>query len=260
MKRAALVPVVLVGAVLVTACSENVVGVDSPGLTASEPSLAVSAGEVYSHIKITNPSVKSVSMTVGGSRQMSGTLYYSAGGKLPSAPYAQWRSTDPCVATVTNLSPSWGLVRGVKSGTTRIIAETWGKADTVTVSVTGTGDLDPGCADRQWSWNWSDVSFTGTPATSYGVAPGETLRQVVFFAGPRPDWTLLTGKQVTLRSELWYSRGGKLNGRGYVTFSSLDHSVATISSRGVVTGRGAGRTKLIARLGTLADTVPIHVR
>jgi hypothetical protein len=260
MRKATVAAVMVLGSALVAGCSDSPLGLDEPGLVPSDPSLAVSVGETFSHIKITTPSVKSVSMTVGGSRQMAATLYYSAGGTLAGVPYAHWRSTDPCVATVTSASPSWGLVRGVKSGTTKIIADSWYKADTVTVTVTGTGDLDPGCALRQWVWDWKDVSFTGTPASSYSVASGEKLVQVVLFAGPKPDWTIARGSTVTLRSEMWYDRGGKRNGRGSVTFASFDHSVATISSRGVVTGHAAGRTKIVARLGNLADTVPIFVR
>jgi hypothetical protein len=261
MRNTTVASVVLLGSILAVGCEQTPTGIQSPALAASDPALAVTSGETFSHILISQPSAKSLSLAVGASSQMASTLHYNRGGTLPSAPYAQWRSTDPCVATVTNASPSWGMVRGVKSGTTRIISEAWGKADTITVTVTGTGDLDPTCASRQWVWNSRDVSFTGSPASSYGVASGEKLRRVVLFAGPRPDYTLDAGGKVTLRSELWYDKGGKLNGRGYVVFSSTDESVATINSKGVVTARGSGRTKIIARLGTtLADTVPLYVR
>jgi hypothetical protein len=260
MRNSALASVLLIGT-LASACSDNPIAMEPATLNPDGATMSVKAGETFSHVRITNPTVKSVSSTVGGARQMAATLYYSAGGTLPGAPYTQWRSMDACVASVTNASPSWGLVRGVKAGTTLIIAETWGKADTVAVTVTGTGNLDPTCADREWSWDYSDVSFTGTPATRYKVAAGEKMTRVVLFAGPKPDYTISAGKSVTLRSELWYSRGGKLNGRGFVTFSVTDGSVASISSTGVVTGRTSGRTKVIARLGTShADTVPLYVR
>lgn len=105
------------------------------------------------------------------------------------------------------------------------------------------------------------MSFTGTPATSYGVSAGEKLIRVVLFAGPKPDWTIDRGSTVTLRSEMWYDKGGKLNGRGYVTFSVTEGAVASVTNTGVVTGLASGRTKVIARLGaSMADTVPLYVR
>jgi hypothetical protein len=261
MRRASVAAVAILGSVLVVGCQDNPVGMAGDSeLTASHPDLTVSSGETYSHIEITTRSAEFVDLEVGGSMQMAATLHYSAGGTLRAVPYASWRSSDPCVASVTSAFPSWGLVRGVKEGTTRIIAEAWGRADTIVVAVTGTGDLDPSCEDREWSWDWEDVSFTGSPADGYSVAAGEKLTRVVLFAGPRPDWTIEQGSRVRLQSELWYDEGGKSNGRGFVTFSSMDHSVATVSARGVVTARGPGRTKIVARLGQFSDEVPIFVR
>jgi hypothetical protein len=76
-----------------------------------------------------------------------------------------------------------------------------------------------------------------------------------------PKSPIAVGGKVTLRSELWYSKGGKLNGVNYVTFSTSDGSIATINSKGVAVGRKAGRVKVIARLGTtFADTVPLYVK
>jgi hypothetical protein len=262
MRHSILASVALLGTLGLAACEDNPMGVEQqPALAETGPSLAVSSGESFSYIKITNPSTATASLAPGGTLQMGGTLFYSAGGTLSSNPYAQWRSTDVCVATVTNAYPSWGLVKGLKSGTTKIIAEAWGKADTVTVTVSGTNYPSSSCYDAQWSWNYNDVSFTGTPSTSYGTAGGEALKKLVLFAGPKPDYTILVAGKVTLRSELWYSLGGKLNGKGYVTFSVTDGSVASITSGGVVTGLKPGRTKVIARLGsTYADTVPLYVK
>ena len=160
---------------------------------------------------------------------------------------------------MTTTSPSWGKVTGVKSGTTLLIATAFGKSDTVKVTVTGTGNLDSGCYTRLWTFNTNDVSFTGTPATSYSVRSGETLRKVVLFAPKTPAKVGYTKKLI---SELWYSSGGKLNGVPYVTFTSTDGSVASIDYRsGIATGRKIGRTKIIVRMGTsMADTVPLYVQ
>jgi hypothetical protein len=256
MNKAVLKTAAVIGGLLVVGCSESPVAVERP--TVGEPNAAVKTGEAFEFIKIDNSS--SLSLAVGGTAKMAGTLHYSLGGTLPSSPYASWTSTDNCVATVSSAYPSWGTVKGVKSGTAKIIASAWGKADTVTVTVTGTGNLDAKCAENEWSWNYRDVSFTGSPAKSYGVKAGEKLKQVVLFAGPSPDYTIAPGASVTLRSELWYNKGGKLNGRKYVSFSTTDGSVATVSNRGVVHGIAPGRVKVIARLGEFADTVPLYVK
>jgi hypothetical protein len=260
MRKAALATSILLSGVLVTGCENIPTDVEPMGLTPTDASLSVSAGETFSHLRITNPKSRSVSLRVGGNRQMAAVLFYSRGGKLPGAPYTQWRSTDDCVATVTSASPSWGMVRGVSTGTTRIIAEAWGRADTITVAVTGSGNKDTGCADRQWLWNYDDVSFTGTPITRNTVQSGETVRSLVLFAGPRPDYTLSRGGKVTLSSELWYSRGGKMMANRFASFTSTEGSVATVTADGVVTAHSSGRTKIIARLGQFSDTVPLYVQ
>jgi hypothetical protein len=259
MRKVPLAAAVLFGSVVLTACDEIPTSVEQ-SLSPSEADLSVRTGEAFSHVQITNPSGGTATVAVGGSTQMAARLFYSRGGSLAGAPYTQWRSTDDCVATVTSASPSWGLVRGVSAGTTLIIAEAWGSADTVTVTVSGSGNLDASCADRQWSWDYNKPSFTGTPVKRNTVAPGEVVRSLVLFAGPRPDYTLSRGQKVTLKSELWYNRGGKLKANSFVSFTSTDGAVATVTAKGVVRAQGSGRTKIIARLGQFADTVPIYVR
>lgn len=270
MRKIRIASAIVLGSVLATACSESPVGVDQTGgidtnaglLPSGDPNMAISTGEVFSFITIDTPAADNMSLGLGSTYQMLATLHYSAGGFLSSAPYASWRSSDSCVATVTNASPSWGLVNGVATGTAKIIVEAWGKADTVTVSVGGSSPPTAACYDKEWTWDYSDVSFTGTPLSStlYGVAAGEKLKKVVLFAGPKPDYTISVGLKTVLKSELWYDKGGKISGRGYVTFSVSDGSVASVNANGAVLGLRAGRTKVIARLGSLADTVPLYVR
>lgn len=257
MRSRFLLPCALVGGSLLAACSNDVA--TSPTAEAAAVNASVSSGETFSRIGITNPSTTYYSMGVGAVKQMYATLYYSKGGTLAGVPYAAWMAVDPCIAKVTTAYPSWGKVTGVKSGTTLIIATAWGKADTVKVTVSGTGNLDPYCYTRLWTFNTSDVSFTGTPATSYSVKSGETLKKVVLFA---PKYPIKVGQTIKLVSELWYSGGGKLNGVPYVNYTSTDGSVATIDYRtGYATGRKIGRTKIIVRMGTnMADTVPLYVQ
>jgi hypothetical protein len=261
MRHTKLASALVLGTALLAACSESPVNVDQSALTSTDPNLAVVTGETFSYLKITSPTAPTFGMLIGGTKQMKATLFYSLGGTLPAVPYAQWRSTDTCIASVTSVYPSWGKVTARKSGTALIISEAFGKADTVAVTVAGTEYPDPACYDADWVWDYNDVSFTGSPATSYSTQVGETLTQVVLFAAPKPTYTILVGGQTTLRSELWYSLGGKMNGKGYVAFAVTNDSVASVSSTGVVKGLRVGRTKVIARLGSnFADTVPLYVK
>jgi uncharacterized protein YjdB len=254
--RTTLTSVALGGAL--AACQDGSPSPTGPGAASLAPRASVTTGEVPVRLGITNPSASTYSLAAGSSKQMSGTIYYSKGGTLPSSPYAAWSSSDPCVATVTSAYPSWGKVVGVAPGTARIIASAWGHADTVTVTVTGTGTASSACYSRLWTFNLNDASFTGTPATSYLVKAGEHLSKLVLFA---PKDSLAVGTTRKLVGEMWYDQGGKLNGLGYVNFTSTDGSVAAVDfQNGVVTPKARGRTKVIMHLGNMADTVPVYVR
>jgi hypothetical protein len=262
MRNVTIASVVLLGSVLAAACNESPVSTDTTLLAGNQPSLGLSAGETFSSILITNPTTTTFALAPGGSKQMSATLKYSLGGTLAGVPYATWRSSDDCIATVTSASPSWGLVRGVASGTALIIAEAWGKADTVQVTVSGTAPLSQACLDAAWSWDYTDESFTEAPLTGTqyklaGPKAGEKLTQVVLFA---PKDSVPVAGTVQIASELRYDLGGKLNAKGYVVFSVLDGAVAKVGLTGKVTALAPGRTKVIARLGEFADTVPVYVR
>jgi len=258
MRSRFLLPCALLGSSLLAACSDDTA--TTPNGEAPPVANALTTGEKFSYIKITSPTTTTYSLGVGGIKQMYAKLYFSLGGVLSSTPYATWYSVDPCIAKVTSASPSWGKVTGVKYGTTKVIVTYGGKADTVKVSVTGTGNLDSGCYTRLWTFNTSDVSFTGTPATSYYVKSGEVLKKLVLFA-PKDYTSWYVGKQKYVIGELWYNYGGKLNGRPYVSFMSTDGSVASIDPKtGYVIARKVGRTKLIMSLGNKADTIPLYVK
>jgi hypothetical protein len=263
MRNVTFASVLLLGSTLVAACNDSPTGADQPLLADNtEPSLGVSAGETFTAIGITNPSSRTLSLSLGDSKQMSAMLRYNRGGTLAASPYASWRSSDNCVATVTSRSPSWGLVKGVRSGTALIIAEAWGKADTVVVSVSGSKRPDDSCYEAEWKFDLRDVSFTGAPLTAAeyrreGPKAGERLTDLVLFAPKDP---LKVGQSLVLSSELRYNRGGRLDGRKWVSFSVTDGAVARITRDGKVTAVGRGRTKVVARLGQYADTVPLYVR
>jgi hypothetical protein len=248
-------PLALAISLLASACADDVT---APTPAADAPAVAspyISGS--FQRIVITTPSTSYYSMGVGGVKQMYGRLYYTSG-SISSSPYASWSSVDPCVAKVSSVSPTWGKVTGIKSGTVYIIASAWGKADTVKVTVTGTGNLDSGCYTRWWTWNYNDASFTATPATSYSVKSGEVLKKLVTFA---PKSSIKVGYTYNLLTEMWYSGGGKLKGEPYVTYTTQNGLIATIDAKtGVVRGRAVGKTKAIAKLGSMSDTVPIIIQ
>ena len=251
---------VLAGGALLTACADTTT---APEATRPAPaSAAIRTGETFKYIAVTNPTTTTYSLAVGASKQMGATLYYSLGGTLSSVPYATWYSVDPCVASVTSASPSWGLVKGVTAGTTLIITTAWGKSDSVKVTVTGTGNTDLTCAARLWTFNWSDLSFTGTPLTSYTKWPatGATMTKLVTY-GWRDSLTV--GQARDIKSELFYTDGTRLNAETYgARYISTNGAVATVNSTtGLVTAVAKGRTKIIQALGSSKkDTIPVFVK
>jgi len=248
--------IVLLGGAFLTACADSTT---APKDEAPDVNAAVRTGERLSRVVIRVPgsqtSSTSIRLRVGESIQLSSMLYYSRGGSLKGTPYVQWGTQNGCIATVTNTQSSRGKIRGTKAGTVRIIAEFAGKADTVNVTVQGSGNADPNCERRRATANKNDES-NGTPARSYHVRAGEKLVKVVLF---KPRGEVKVGKSLTLVAEFWYNRGGKLLGNRYIGFSSLNTQVATVERGGKVTPRSAGTAKMAIRLGQFADTVEFNV-
>ena len=246
---------------LLTRCGEGSTAPEA--VEDAEPgpaSAAVQTGETFKSIAITNPTTTTFGMGVGGSYQMRATLYYSLGGTRDGVPYTAWSAVDPCITSVTSVSPSWGLAKGVKAGSTLVIATAFGKSDTVKVTVTGIGNTDPTCETRIWTFNFADASFTTIPKYTIMPLTGETLTRIVLFG-----WkdTLLVGATRDLRSEMQYTGVGRLNGELHgVKYFSTDGRVATVDPRtGAVRAVASGRTRMIVSLGTgKTDTVPVYVR
>jgi len=256
MRSRNLASIVLLGGAFLTACADSTT---APQNEAPDVNAAVRGGEKLSRVVIrvpsSQPSSTSIRLNVGQSVQLSSMLYYSRGGSLSGTPYVQWGKQDGCTAMVTNTRSSRGKINGVKAGTVRIIAEFAGKADTVNVTVRGSGNADPSCERRRAESNKNDAS-NGTPAKSYRVRAGERLSKVVLFK-PRGD--VRVGRSMTLVAELWYNRGGRLLGNRYLGFTSLDTRVATVARGGKVTPRSAGTARMAVRLGQFADTVEFKV-
>jgi len=246
------ISVALLSGAFLTACSD---AATAPNAEAPAVSAAIRSGEKLVRVAITSPTATSISLGVGATAQLTSKMYYSRGGSLPGVPYVAYSSSDPCVATVTSAYPSWGRVKGVRGGTVQIYAEAWGKADTITVTVEGSGNLDPNCGERRKAARRADESF-GNPAGSYSVRAGEKLTKLVLFA---PKASVPAGRKVKLVAELWYSGGGKLLANRYVWFNSTAPATASVVRGGDVTGRTPGTANVIVHLGNMADTVPVTV-
>jgi uncharacterized protein YjdB len=178
-------------------------------------------------------------------------MRFHLGGTLTGNGWVSWASSDPCVATV-----KLGVVKAVAAGTALIIGQRGAFADTVKVTVTGGGNLDPSCATRYTVGGPNDES-NGTPLGRNTVTSGEKMTKLVLYA---PRGALRVGTAYQLASEMWYDRGGRYDGTKWLTFRSTNPTAASVASPGgLVTARGVGTTRVIATLGQYADTVLVTV-
>ena len=173
----------------------------------------------------------------------------SAGGTpktLESAEYYQnFFSYDTSIATVA----SNGIVTGVAPGTTYIVADK------------GTG-IQPYVfkviveAQQGAEGQTGEVQSTSLPDGSHSEVPEDCLPDLeAFIYGSHEDdwWNLLTvsagGTPRTLESAEYYQN-----------FYSYDTSIATVKSKGIVTGVAPGTTYVVADKGTSPfGRVQVHV-
>lgn len=235
----------VLGAAFLSACTDTST---APEADKAEVNAAVRNGERLSRVVL---SASKTSVRVGQSASISSRMYFSRGGTLAGGGFVRYSSTEPCVAVAFR-----GGFRGVKAGTSLIIGEFAGKADTVKVTVTGGGNTDPGCEKRYTVGGPNDES-NGTPTGRNTVKSGEKMTKLVLFA---PRGALRVGSTITLVSEMWYNRGGRYNAAPFVTYRSTNPDVASVAVKGgKVTARRVGSTRVISRLGQFADTVMVRV-
>jgi uncharacterized protein YjdB len=152
-------------------------------------------------------------LVVGDEVRLTATLRDSAGAAL-ATPSAAWTSSDDAVASVAD-----GLVRARQAGRATITARSGGLAASVAVDVAPRGDTAPPAGPAA-------ASVRVTPAAiALSVGDTRTLEAVAHDAAGRP----LGG-----RATRWTAR---------------DPAVAGVSRDGVVTGRAAGRTEIVATIG-----------
>ncbi len=136
---------------------------------------------------------------------------------------ANWTSTTPATATVSNVTPK-GVVTGVALGTTQIQATFQGTTGAAPLGVTAA----------------SLTSIALTPGTS-GVAVGSVLP--IIAVGTFSD----TSKQPINLAVAW-------------SVTPANGSIATVDANGLVTGVAAGSATVSAKFGTITTNATINVQ
>jgi alpha-tubulin suppressor-like RCC1 family protein/uncharacterized protein YjdB len=193
-----------------------------------------------------------------------------------------WSSADPAVATVDSL----GVVTGVAAGASSITAEAEGKSASLTVTVSpvavasvtvtpATLELLPG---RVFAWTSSapgvaQVSPTGVVtgvgegnATVTGTSEGKsatvavrvTLAPIAAITIAPAGATVGLGDTLHLTATPRDAGGAPLTGRT-IAWASSDTTIATVDTRGIVTGRAPGSVTITASAGGITATVPVAV-
>jgi uncharacterized protein YjdB len=184
-----------------------------------------------SSINVTRTPVSSVrllpanaSLSVGGTVQLSVEARDASGGLLTGR-VAAWTSSNPAVATVT----ATGLVTALSAGASIISADCEGKTGLASVNVSGTSPSPTQPPPGQ-------STITVTPATA----------------------TISLGKTVQLTA-VFTDGNGQVVSKDFKWSTSNSH-IATVSSKGKVTGRGPGRATITASASGVSGTSSIAVR
>ena len=150
----------------------------------------------------------------GESVLLAATVLDAHGNAVPGAAVT-WTSLTPAVVTVDET----GLLQAVSAGTGSVVAQSRGKADTVTVTVSG--DI-------------ARIAISG--AVQQALKTGAT-RQLTA--------TAYNSSDVPVPAP--------------ITWRSSDVSIATVSASGLVTGVGSGRATITASAGEASATASVHV-
>jgi len=201
------------------------------GLTPGSATITANVGSVSDStlLTVSNATLSSIAVAPSGaSLQPNAKLNFTAVGTFSDSStqnltgQVTWSSDNTAAATVSNLSGTKGVVKGVAAGTANIIAAMLGVTGSSPVTVTSAVLTS------------IKVSTTGAPFT----APAG---QVQYMA---------TGT---------YSDGSTQNLTTAVTWSSSNPAVATITQNGLATGQGAGSTTITATQDSVVGTTELAV-
>jgi len=201
------------------------------GLTPGSATITANVGSVSDStlLTVSNATLSSIAVAPSGaSLQPNAKLNFTAVGTFSDSStqnltgQVTWSSDNTAAATVSNLSGTKGVVKGVAAGTANIIAAMLGVTGSSPVTVTSAVLTS------------IKVSTTGAPFT----APAG---QVQYMA---------TGT---------YSDGSTQNLTTAVTWISSNPAVATITQNGLATGQGAGSTTITATQDSVVGTTELAV-
>jgi hypothetical protein len=151
---------------------------------------------------------------------------YSDGTTRDLTSAVSWTTSNTALATISNVSPTWGVVTGMGPGAVTITARLSGRSGSAALTVT----------------NAKLKSVAITPAAS----------------------TLPVGQTGQLTATGTFDDGEVLEVTGQVKWTSSDRSIARVSNggatRGLVTGKAAGRATITAGKGNTKGTAAVTVQ
>jgi Tol biopolymer transport system component len=162
-----------------------------------------------------------------GNTVLLGAAVRDANGKEIEGAAVTWASVDTAVAVVD----STGLVTGVATGTTRVVARAGEAADTVAVVVAPGAGGEPGDGP-------APAVVEVTPALLQFEALGDSIR---------------------VSAVVRDAEAAEIAGAA-VTWSSTDPAVARVSASGWVVAVANGTASVLATAGEVADTVAVQIQ
>lgn len=202
------------------------------GLAPGTSTITANVGSVSGSTTVTVSNAGLTSIAVapsGASLQPSAKLAFTAVGTFSDGStqtittQVTWASDNTGVATISNLSGSRGVAKGVAAGTTNISATFLGVTGSVKLTVTSAALTS------------ISVAATGNPFT----APAGTVQYTA--TGHYSDGST---QNLTQAVDLW---------------ASSNTAVATINQNGLATGQGAGLTTISAKQGSITGSTSLTV-
>jgi uncharacterized protein YjdB len=218
----------LTTATITNAGRANGISAGTAVITATDPTTSISGNDslIVTNATVSNIIVAPVNETIAPLTRLAFTALgvFSDGTRQDITADANWSSTIPAVATVSNSAPN-GIATGVALGMTTIQAALPG--------ATGMANLSVSSA--------SLTSIKLIPASS-GVAIGSTLS--LNAVGTFSDGTI---QSLNLGVAAW-------------SVTPSDGSIATVDQTGLVTGVAAGTATVRAKVGTVTQTATLNVQ
>ncbi|KTD53715.1 protein with a bacterial immunoglobulin-like domain protein [Legionella santicrucis] len=196
-------------------------------ITASTGSLSANTNLTVTGITLTAIQIipSNTSLPNGNSLQFTARGIFANGSMLDLTQYVQWTSSNPSVASISNVQGSKGIATGVSIGSV-----------TITARFNDVSGATP-------------LTITAATLTSIRVSP-ENL-------------STPNGTEVGYSAQGTFSDGRVLNLTRFVTWTSSNTNVASISNalglEGVATTTGAGTTTISASLNGVTGSTPLEV-